>query len=374
MREPEPAPVPEPEQMRAPEAAPEAEPLPEPVPAAESPFMREPEPAPEPEPELHAGGEVHDEHHEEEAGRSFAARALTFLLILIAGAAIGIWGAPKLAPLLPAGLAPVAAGWPPACRRARRGSPTSRRGSTPGSAGSTRASRGWRPAATWRTASPRRSRRSTGGCRARSARCRRRSASSTAPTPASGWRGWNRTLDGQAAEVAALKEQLAGATARRERGRRRREIDVYRAELEGLRAEMGALSDQVQGLGGAHRRGGGRGRPPDRSRPEPGGDRRDRARHRRGSRPTWRWCAPRSSPGCPFEEPLERIASQPGVDGAGGPDRRRLERGADAGGAARQLPGRGAHRHPGEHPRRRRRRADRPRRARSSRRRSPAGR
>jgi hypothetical protein len=58
---------------------------------------------PEPEPE-----DTHEEHHEEERGSSFASKLLVALVLLIAGAALGIWGAPKLAPMLPAGMAPVA--------------------------------------------------------------------------------------------------------------------------------------------------------------------------------------------------------------------------------------------------------------------------
>ncbi|MFO1142799.1 MAG: hypothetical protein U1E59_10465 [Amaricoccus sp.] len=54
-----------------------------------------------------AAAEAHEEH-EDEGGWSFAARTLAVLLLLIAGAALGIWGAPKLAPMLLSGLAPVA--------------------------------------------------------------------------------------------------------------------------------------------------------------------------------------------------------------------------------------------------------------------------
>jgi hypothetical protein len=57
-------------------------------------------------------------------------------------------------------------------------------------------------------------------------------------------------LDGQAAELATLKEQLSGAEATT--GQLSEEavarIDVYRAELDGLRAEVGTLQDRVAGL------------------------------------------------------------------------------------------------------------------------------
>jgi hypothetical protein len=52
-------------------------------------------------------GQLHDEPADE-AGRSFASTLLLGLVLLIAGAAIGIWAAPRIAPHLPAGMAPVA--------------------------------------------------------------------------------------------------------------------------------------------------------------------------------------------------------------------------------------------------------------------------
>jgi hypothetical protein len=54
-----------------------------------------------------AAGRPNDEPADE-GGRSLASTLLAALLLLIAGAAIGIWGAPRLAPHLPSGMAPVA--------------------------------------------------------------------------------------------------------------------------------------------------------------------------------------------------------------------------------------------------------------------------
>ena len=48
-----------------------------------------------------------EEAHEEEAGWSLAARALAVLCLLLLGAGLGIWAAPRVAPLLPSGMAPV---------------------------------------------------------------------------------------------------------------------------------------------------------------------------------------------------------------------------------------------------------------------------
>ena len=50
---------------------------------------------------------VHDEH--DEHGRPLAARVLRGLFLIAVGCAVALWGAPKLAPLLPQGMAPVAA-------------------------------------------------------------------------------------------------------------------------------------------------------------------------------------------------------------------------------------------------------------------------
>ncbi len=84
------------------EHAPEPKPEPEPVRAAGS------EPAPGAATERSETEEPHDDQHEEERGSSFASKLLVALVLLIAGAALGIWGAPKLAPMLPSGMAPVA--------------------------------------------------------------------------------------------------------------------------------------------------------------------------------------------------------------------------------------------------------------------------
>lgn len=49
-----------------------------------------------------------EDHEEEETHFPLAARTLQGLTILVIGAAIGIWAAPKIAPKLPAGMAPIA--------------------------------------------------------------------------------------------------------------------------------------------------------------------------------------------------------------------------------------------------------------------------
>ncbi|MCP5085579.1 MAG: hypothetical protein GY952_02050 [Rhodobacteraceae bacterium] len=51
----------------------------------------------------------HAPHDHEEHGPSLSARVLRGLFLIVVGCAIALWGAPKLAPVLPQGLAPVAA-------------------------------------------------------------------------------------------------------------------------------------------------------------------------------------------------------------------------------------------------------------------------
>lgn len=51
---------------------------------------------------------LHDEVEHEERSSSFAGRMLTYLLLLIAGGALALWGGPKVAPQLPPWAAPAA--------------------------------------------------------------------------------------------------------------------------------------------------------------------------------------------------------------------------------------------------------------------------
>ncbi len=50
----------------------------------------------------------HDEHEEEEEHSSLSAKFLRALGIFVVGAGVALWGGPKVAPMLPAGLSPVA--------------------------------------------------------------------------------------------------------------------------------------------------------------------------------------------------------------------------------------------------------------------------
>lgn len=88
--------------------APEPDPAPEPTVAApwSTPAREVPPVTDEPA--------TPDRHDDDKKGRSFAARALIALVLLLIGAGVGIWAAPRVAPMLPSGLAPVAAWMSPA--------------------------------------------------------------------------------------------------------------------------------------------------------------------------------------------------------------------------------------------------------------------
>jgi hypothetical protein len=199
--------------------------------------------------------EIHDTHdpaaaEEDEPGYSLAARALAVLLLLLAGAAAGIWAAPHLAPMLPAGLAPVAEWLTPGAREAQTDY-----AALEARVESELAATGQRIAA-------------LPGAEDIDARIA--SAVAAAGTQTSADLGALRetvgeidpagirqridqlaaTLDGQAAELATLKDQLTGGVAATssltEEAVAR--IDVYRAELDGLRAELSTLTGNVSGL------------------------------------------------------------------------------------------------------------------------------
>jgi hypothetical protein len=264
--EPETSPA-APTEPDVPGAEPTDAPAPEPAPAAAfEPQVPMAEPtladAPAPEPAAvssEAAGpavrdevteESHEEHHEEEAGPSLAGRALAFLLILIVGAALGIWAAPKLAPMLPSGLQPVADWLTPGRADAEAeiaaleervnaglGGLESRLADLPAASdvdarvdsavGAAEDRLGAELAALKQSVGQA----DTAGLSQRLARL-------------------ESALEGQAAELADIKEQFAGAagTTGQISQEALERIDVYRSELEGLRAEMGTLQETVAGF------------------------------------------------------------------------------------------------------------------------------
>ncbi len=194
--------------------------------------------------------EQHEEPHEEEGGSTFAARALTLLIVLIAGIALGIWGAPKLAPMLPSGLAPVAAWLTPGGKQAEADVAALSARVDEGLGGLQARIADLKPGEDINaridaavTASETRLSADIGALQEAvdqldSGDTRQRLARLEA------------TVNGQVAELATLKDQLSGSAAASGQLSEdaAKKIDVYRAELDGLRAEMGALQDKVGGL------------------------------------------------------------------------------------------------------------------------------
>lgn len=201
------------------------------LPAAAPPAAEAPAPAP-----------VEEEFHEE--GRSFAARALTALLLLIVGAGLGIWAAPRLAPLLPSGLSGVSAWLTPGASEADARIEALRaeveglggRVAALPDAGAVETSAQGAAAAVRTEVSGQ-----IDGLRQELSR-------SAAGDVGDRVGQLETSLAGATAELAALKQQIekgaASLSADATAG-----LDTYRAELQGLKAEVGRLSGSVSGLG-----------------------------------------------------------------------------------------------------------------------------
>lgn len=186
----------------------------------------------------HAAGEDphdHDHDHEEhEEGSSLAAKALTALVLLLVGAGAGIWAAPRLAPALPSGLAPVSAWLQPgtadtSARIAALEAQLAESAKPADIAAAVDAARG--------------------GLETEITTLRDSVEAGGAGMLGERIGQLESALDGQRGELAALKGQLAGVPSDGASGTGA-QIDVYRAELDGLRAEFDRLSGQVGSLSG----------------------------------------------------------------------------------------------------------------------------
>lgn len=213
-----------------------------------------PDPAPQPpvapvraaaEHPVHAASD-HDDLHDsdEETGSSFAAKALTALVLLLAGAGIGIWAAPRIAPNLPSGMAPVADWLAPASEKTEADIAALQARLDQGLT-ELRASVAAVPApaettAALDTAVDAVDARLTGEIESL------KQSLAGADTEAISQRlaALEAGLQSQAAELGTLKQQLSGAAVTSGEAAAAG-IDVYRGELDGVRAEVGALRDQV---------------------------------------------------------------------------------------------------------------------------------
>ncbi|HET9067334.1 MAG TPA: hypothetical protein VFN28_01730, partial [Amaricoccus sp.] len=198
----------------------------------------------------HAAAHPDEAVEEEDEGWSLPARVLTALVLVLVGVALGIWAAPKIAPVLPSGMKPVADWLTPGASSAEAEIAALRAELDQGLSGveSRFAALPAPEAADQRIAA------AVGSAKGELSgeiAALKRTVGQIDPTAA---RQQLDRLDaavkGQEAELAALKEQLAGATAAS--GQRSDEavdnLNVYSAEVEGLRAEMGTLQDKVSAL------------------------------------------------------------------------------------------------------------------------------
>ena len=191
--------------------------------------------------------EAHEEYAEEEQGGSFSAKALTWLVLLLAGAGLGLWAGPKIAPSLPAGMAPVAAWLSPGQNAAEARideletqletglSGLEDRLSSLGASSETEAA-----VATLRSdlaateAALTELRDTVSGIDGAETRQRLSRVESA--------------LEGQTTELSALKDQLTAGGTEAVGAIEAEQVDLYRSQVEGLRAEMGAVTDSVSVL------------------------------------------------------------------------------------------------------------------------------
>lgn len=194
---------------------------------------------PEPHPD-------HPDDHEDDAGPSFASRALTGLVLLLAGAALGIWAAPRLAPLLPAGMAPVAT-WLAPGQSATDQRIASIETSLVGVSDQVAALAAAPDPAVALDAAIAETR---GALDAEIAGLRDEIGRIDPTANRQRLAELTSTVEGQAAELATIKDQLTGSPAASGTlsDEAAAQIDVYRAELDGLQAEVAALSGNVGAL------------------------------------------------------------------------------------------------------------------------------
>ncbi len=246
--------------------------------SATPPHVVPADPATSPEPERPTAAEApeagHDQYgYEEEAGPSFASRALLVLVLLLAGAVAGIWAAPKIASSLPAGMAPVAAWMMPGATLSQDSLDRLEADVTAQVATleeEVRTLRGELAAVPGQEALDARiadhvgaavlesEARASDALSAAVAETDTRIAGAVkaavddiaAPETRQQLARLQNSLEGQIAQLDDLKTQLQGGIAATAQSTEATaaNIDIYRSELEGLRAEVGDLTDSVAGL------------------------------------------------------------------------------------------------------------------------------
>lgn len=191
-----------------------------------------------------AAAAAEEDLHEEEHGWSFAAKALATILLLLVGAGLGLWAAPRIAPMLPSGMAPVAAWLTPGATEAE---------ARVAALQSSLDELGARVAALPDPAAVETQAQdavdSLRGDLAGQIDALRQQLSGAAAGDVGDRVGRLETaVAGATTELATLKGQIetsaAGLSAGAQEG-----LDTYRAELEGVKAEVGRLSGEVSGLG-----------------------------------------------------------------------------------------------------------------------------
>jgi len=202
--------------------------------------------------------ETHDEQledvQEDDGGWSFAARALTFLILLFAGAALGIWAAPRIAPQLPSGMAPVAQWLTPgnvgdeeeiAALNAAVTEVQSQVSSLSDRVNGLSASLGEGDVASRIAQAVQQARSQTED---ELADVREQIAGLSGDEVDQRLARLESTLEGQVAELSSLQRQIAGSISSEATEQAAEQINVYEAQIEGLRAELGSVSDAVASL------------------------------------------------------------------------------------------------------------------------------
>lgn len=204
---------------------------------------------PPPETRAEARPEAHhpeDEHEEE--GWSAATKALAFLLVLLGGAGLGIWAAPQVAPLLPAGMSGVAAWLTPGASEAdaRVAALEARIDAELAALDAKVAALPGQDAISGGVKAAADSLR--GELSGQIAALRQQIASADGGAIGDRVGQLESALAGTNSQLTDLKGQIeAGAAslgADAQQG-----LDTYRAELEGMKAEVGRLAGSVSGLG-----------------------------------------------------------------------------------------------------------------------------